>query len=66
MGLEEIVTLIVSNGMGVVCIGYFLYRDNKFMDTLKDTLVSLNESVSLIEKYFLEEHRKDGKDDDLR
>lgn len=68
MDFIDIVKLAISNGIGIACIVYFMFRDYKFMDTLNKTLVSLNESVSLIEKYFLEERnsRKDGKEDDLR
>lgn len=48
MPLEEIVNLFVSNGMSVVIIAYFLYKDYKFNDQIiqvlnevKEVLVSL-------------------------
>lgn len=62
--MNDIVDLIVSNGIGVACIVYFMFRDYKFMDTMQKTLDSLNESVTLIEKYFIESKR--GGSDDLR
>lgn len=62
--MNDIVDLIVSNGIGVACIVYFMFRDYKFMDTMQKTLDSLNESVTLIEKYFIESKR--GGVDDLR
>lgn len=63
--MSDIVDLIVSNGIGVACIVYFMFRDYKFMDTMQKTLDSLNESVTLIEKYFIESKRG-GVGDDLR
>ena len=55
--MGDIVDLVVSNGIGVACIVYFMFRDYKFMSTLQKTLDSLNESTTLIEKYFIENIR---------
>ena len=43
--MEELVNLLVSNGIGVVCIGYFMYRDNKFMQKISDLLSALNATL---------------------
>lgn len=59
MIMSDIIDLLVSNGIGVACIVYFMLRDYKFMDTMQKTLNSLNESVSLIEKYFIEDREKE-------
>lgn len=59
MTMNDIIDLVVSNGIGVACIVYFMLRDYKFMDTMQKTLNSLNESVSLIEKYFIEDREKE-------
>lgn len=59
MIMSDIIDLAVSNGIGVACIVYFMLRDYKFMDTMQKTLNSLNESVSLIEKYFIEDREKE-------
>ena len=64
MELKEIVDLVVSNGIGVACIVYFMFRDYKFMGTMQTTLDSLNESVNLIEKYFMKEVKE--RENDLR
>lgn len=61
MTFEQLVNLIVNNGIGVVCIVYFIIRDYKFMDTLNDTLSSLKDSVQLIQKYFIEKQDKEEK-----
>lgn len=59
MTMNDIIDLVISNGIGVACIVYFMFRDYKFMDTMQKTLNSLNESVSLIEKYFIEDKEKE-------
>lgn len=64
MELKEIVDLVVSNGIGVACIVYFMFRDYKFMGAMQKALDSLNESVNLIEKYFMEEVKE--RENDLR
>lgn len=64
MEFKEIVDLVVSNGIGVACIVYFMFRDYKFMGTMQKTLDSLNESVNLIEKYFMNEVKE--RENDLR
>lgn len=58
--MEAIIDLIKNYGIGVACIVYFMIRDFRFMDTMNQTLTSLNESTNLIKKYFLE-HHDDGK-----
>lgn len=45
--LEPIINLLVNNGIGVGCILYFIYRDNKFNETLTTTLTKLEESINL-------------------
>lgn len=51
--MEEIVNLIVSNGIGVACIVYFMFRDYKFQDTISKTLTQLEETTSLIKEYLV-------------
>lgn len=53
MGVEDIINLLVNNGIGVACIAYFIVRDYKFMSTLNNTLKSLEDSVKLIQEYFI-------------
>lgn len=56
--MSDIIDLVISNGIGVACIVYFMFRDYKFMSTLQKTLDSLNESTTLIEKYFIENKKE--------
>lgn len=68
MEIKEIIDFAISNGIGCLCIVYFMIRDWKFMDTMQKTLTSLDESTQLIERYFLKQGNGKGKgdDDDLR
>lgn len=50
MTIEQIISVITNNG---VCIGlllYFVYRDNKFMNTLNTTLTTLRNTTESIKK----------------
>lgn len=48
--MENIVNIIVNNGVAVGIIVYFMYRDNKFMSNLQKTLTTLETSVNSIQK----------------
>lgn len=48
--MKELVNMIQNTGVTVVIIGYFLYRDYKFMGTLKDTLATLVNTVSTLKE----------------
>ena len=43
--MDEIVNLILNSGVTVVILAYFIYRDNKFMTTLTQTLTTLVDTV---------------------
>lgn len=55
MGLQEIITLIASNGMAVVIIAYFLYKDYKFNGSITAILSEIKEVLAVIK----DNHRKD-------
>lgn len=57
MGINEVVSLIVNNGVAVGLLAYFVYRDNKFMNSLNITLKSLQTSVESV-KDMLEKHER--------
>jgi len=48
--MKELVNMIQNTGVTVVIIGYFIYRDYKFMGTLKDTLTTLVNTVSTLKE----------------
>lgn len=53
MTFQDIVNLVVSNGIGVACIIYFMWRDAKFMNTLQTTLTELVETMDLVKEILL-------------
>lgn len=45
MELQDLTNILINNGVTVAVLVYFIWRDYKFMDTLKTTLVSLIDTV---------------------
>lgn len=45
MELEQLSNILLNSGVTVAVLVYFIWRDYKFMDTLKTTLVSLINTV---------------------
>ena len=56
--MQEIVNLFVNNGTAIAIIIYFVYRDNKFMQTLNVTLTKLVEVTNTI-KTMIEKEREE-------
>lgn len=48
MEMQELITMLVNNGTAVAVIAYFMYRDFKFMSTLRDTLTTLVDTVDVL------------------
>lgn len=46
MEMQELTNLLLNSGVTAVMLIYFIWRDYKFMDTLKTTLVSLISTVN--------------------
>lgn len=49
--MEEMVNLIVSNGMSVVIIAYFLFKDYKFNGQIVNILGEIREVLSTLKTY---------------
>ena len=45
MEIQELTNILLNSGVTVAVLVYFIWRDYKFMDTLKTTLVSLINTV---------------------
>lgn len=54
--MEEMINLIVSNGMAIVIIAYMLFKDFRFNETITKTLGSINETLAQLNLW----HNKDG------
>ena len=50
MEMQELITMIVNNGTAVAVIAYFMYRDFKFMSTLRETLTTLVDTVDVLKE----------------
>lgn len=55
MNINDIVNVIVNNGVAVFIVGYFVYRDYKFNETLVKTLTEITVTLK---------DMKDGEDHD--
>ena len=53
--MQDIVTLITQNGIGVVCVGFLIYftnntlkDNNKILDEIQKTLVGIQTTLSML------------------
>ena len=53
--MEELIKLIVDNGIGVVCVGFMIYfinttmkDNNKILDDMQKTLVAINANLTTL------------------
>lgn len=53
MTIEQIVKLVVDNGVTLVVIGYFMYMNFKFNDSLTKTLTTISERLEILEEKVL-------------
>lgn len=53
MEINEIVNMIGSYGMGIVCLAYFMIRDWKFQGIIQESLSQLNETTNLIKELMM-------------
>ena len=45
MEFQDIINIIVNNGMAVVIVGFYLFKDWKFNEKLVSTLQSISEKL---------------------
>lgn len=48
--MTEIINLLVNNGVAVVIVAYFIYKDNKFNNTLVETLTQIVVTLKDLQK----------------
>lgn len=56
--LQEIINLIVTNGMAVVIIAYFLFKDYKFNEQIIDVLGEMKEVLTELKTWHKSEENK--------
>lgn len=47
--MEDLVTMIINNGLGVICVAYLIYFQNTTMTEMLRTLNGINTRLSVIE-----------------
>lgn len=55
--MENWINLIVNNGSALALLAYFIYKDNKFTETITKSLTAIEESLDVI-KQTLEAKKK--------
>lgn len=48
MEINQFMDLIINNGIGVVCIAYFMFRDYKFMNKITELMQSIQDTLDFI------------------
>lgn len=62
MELEQMANLILNNGIAIAVVGYFMFRDYKFMGQLQTVLVTLVDTVGVLKDTVNELARKEKVD----
>lgn len=60
MELEQMANLILNNGIAIAVVGYFMFRDYKFMGQLQTVLVTLVDTVGVLKDTVNELARKEN------
>lgn len=47
--MNEMINMIVNNGVAVVIVAYFIYKDNKFNDTLVKSLTEITTTLKTMQ-----------------
>lgn len=58
--MNDVISLIVNNGSAVALLIYFIYKDNKFTETITKSLTAINESLDVIQKTIDGNFKKGG------
>ena len=66
MTIEQIVKLVVDNGVTLVVIGYFMYMNFKFNDSLTKTLTTISERLEILEEKVLKMKGNENEDKQKR
>lgn len=58
MNINEIIGVIVNNGSAITLLVYFIYKDNKFTETITKSLTAIEESLDIIKENLGAERKK--------
>lgn len=48
--MDNLITLIINNGSAIALLGYFIYKDNKFTETITKSLTAIEDSLDVIKQ----------------
>lgn len=51
--MEEIINLLVQNGIGIVCVGYLIYDRLKYSKGITESLENVNKSLAIMNERIL-------------
>lgn len=57
MGIEEISNLILNNGLSVVLVGYFIFKDYKFNESILGVMGEIKEVLAELKTWHATEER---------
>lgn len=57
--MKQIIDLIINNGMAVVLMAYFIFKDWKFNDNVLNVLQEMREVLAQLKTF----HERSGSDD---
>ena len=60
MEMTDIVNMVLNSSVSIVVIGYFMYRDFKFMGQLQQTLQSLVDTVGVLKDFMSHDFKSKG------
>ena len=60
--MENLVKIISSNGIGVVCVAYLIYFQSTTMKEMIKTLNTINERLTIIEEKIEKRNKKKSGD----
>ncbi len=47
--MNDIANIIINNGTAIGLLIYFIYKDNKFTETLNKSLINISNSLEIIQ-----------------
>lgn len=59
--MEELVNLVMNNGIGIVLVAYFIYKDYKFNESMLNVLGEIRVVLSALNTWHAAENREENK-----
>ena len=51
--MNEILSAIINNGSAIALLAYFIYKDNRFTETITKALTSIDDSLEIIKRQII-------------